>query len=75
MDAPKSIDLKGLCCAQPIVALAKALGGMAPGEVLLVVAGKDSLRRNIPTFCRQTGHALLESDERDGMLRLWVRRQ
>ncbi|WP_297391863.1 hypothetical protein [Acidiferrobacter sp.] len=43
--------------------------------MLLVVAGKDSLRRDIPTFCRQTGHTLLESDERDGMLRLWVRRQ
>lgn len=32
MDAPKSIDLKGLWRAQPNVALAKTLGGMAPGE-------------------------------------------
>ncbi|AWP24720.1 sulfurtransferase TusA family protein [Acidiferrobacter sp. SPIII_3] len=74
MDTTKSIDLKGLCCAQPIVALARELAGMAPGEVLLVSADKDSLRRDIPAFCRQTGHALLESHECDGELHFWIRR-
>ena len=74
MDTTKSINLKGLCCAQPIIALAKGLGSMASGEVLLVLADKDSLRRDIPAFCRQTGHTLLESDERDGELRFWIRR-
>lgn len=69
MDTTQPINLKGLCCAQPIIAHAKGLGRMASGEVLLVLADKDSLRRDIPAFFRQTGHTLLASDERDGELR------
>ncbi|WP_297360763.1 sulfurtransferase TusA family protein [Acidiferrobacter sp.] len=74
MDYAKSIDVRGLCCAQPIIALARELKGMASGEVLQVLADKDSMRKDVPAFCRQTGHILLESEERDGLLHFWVRR-
>lgn len=75
MDFQKSVDLKGLCCAQPIIQLAKEIKTIKVGEILLVEADKDSMRKDIPAFCTQTGHTLLHHDQHNELLRFWIRKE
>ncbi len=75
MNVHKLVDLKGLCCAQPIIQLAKELKAMQIGEILLAEADKDSMRQDIPAFCKQTGHTLLQHDQHHELLRFWIRKE
>lgn len=75
MNATKSIDLKGLCCSEPIIRLAREIKAMQPGEILLVEADRDSMRKDVPAFCRQTRNVLLEHSEEQGLLRYWIQRK
>jgi len=75
MDAQKTVDLKGLCCAQPIIQLAKEMKTMRVGEVVLAYADKDSMRKDIPSFCKQTGHTLLSHEQDGDLLQFWIRKE
>ena len=75
MDSQKFVDIKGLCCAQPIIQLAKEMKVMQAGEVVLVEADKDSMRKDIPSFCKQTGHTLLHHEEHKDLLRFWIKKE
>ena len=75
MDFQKSVDLKGLCCAQPIIQLAKEVKALRVGEIVLVEADRDSMRKDIPAYCRQAGHTLLHHDQHGEILRFWVRKE
>lgn len=59
MDNNRKIDITGLCCAVPIIKISKELKDMQSGDVLLVISDKDSMRNDIPAFCRQSGNELL----------------
>jgi TusA-related sulfurtransferase len=72
MDSDKSVDIRGLCCAQPIIALTKELKSMQTGEVLLATSDKSSMANDIPAFCRQTGHLLVSQEESGGIYRFWI---
>ena len=68
----KSVDLRGLCCAQPVILLSKEMKPLHSGDVLLAIADKVSMTKDIPAFCRQTGHRLLSAQEEDGLYRFWI---
>ncbi len=59
MDNNRKIDITGLCCAVPIIKISKELKDMQSGDVLLAISDKDSMKNDIPAFCRQTGNELL----------------
>lgn len=69
-----SVDLRGLCCAEPIIRIANALKTLSPGKVLCVSADKVSMLKDIPAFCNQTGNALLRQSENQGVFEFWIRR-
>jgi len=43
MEYNQALDVCGLCCAEPIIRISKALKGIVSGEVLLVTADKASM--------------------------------
>jgi tRNA 2-thiouridine synthesizing protein A len=55
------LDAKGLNCPLPILRAKKALGGMAAGNVLQVLATDPGAVKDFEAFCRTTGNQLLES--------------
>ncbi|MFN8995533.1 MAG: sulfurtransferase TusA family protein [Pseudomonadota bacterium] len=59
----KELDVKGLNCPLPILRAKKALADMASGEVLRVVATDPGSVKDFAAFCKQTGNALLSSDD------------
>lgn len=68
------VDIRGMCCAQPIIRLAAEIKPLQAGAVTLAVADKESMRKDIPAFCNQTGHQLIEMRERDGQLLFWIQK-
>lgn len=60
------LDTKGLNCPLPILRAKKALGNLAAGELLEVLATDPGSVKDFEAFSRQTGHELMESTEEEG---------
>lgn len=60
------LDATGLKCPMPLLKAKKALNEIEPGARLRVVATDPGSVRDFAVFSEQSGHALLESGERDG---------
>ena len=65
--AERTIDARGLKCPLPVLLTRRALGEVAPGEVLVVEATDPLAAIDIPHLARETG-SVLEAQERDGAL-------
>lgn len=57
----KELDTSGLSCPMPILRLKQALGSMASGQRIRVVATDPGSQSDFAAFAAQTGHRLLES--------------
>ena len=55
----KDLDTRGLNCPLPILKAKKALGDMASGQVLRIVATDPGSMRDFQAFARQTGNVLV----------------
>ena len=74
MEHHRLVDLRGLCCSAPVIKLTTAFKAMRVGEVLLAEADNASMRKDVPSYCKQTQHELLQHNEQDGLLRFWIRK-
>lgn len=68
------LDARGLLCPEPVMLLHGRVRAMQAGEVLTVRATDPSTQRDIARFCEFLGHALLESEERDGEFLFRIRK-
>jgi len=59
------IDATGLLCPLPVLRLRKRLLGLRPGDIATLRATDPVAVIDVPHFCTQSGHELLES-RRDG---------
>lgn len=73
-ETTRSLDARGLNCPLPILRTRKAISGLASGDVLEVAATDPGSVKDIDAFCRQTGHALVASDQADGAFRFLIRK-
>lgn len=55
-DAALELDCRGQRCPLPIIRLANAIGDVAVGDVLVVVATDVAARADVPAWCRMRGH-------------------
>ena len=60
------VDASGLQCPMPLLKAKKALNELSAGALLRVMATDPGSVRDFEVFSRQSGHALLESGQRDG---------
>lgn len=54
------LDARGLTCPLPILRARKVLQGVPEGGVVAVLATDPASVSDFQTFCRQTGHVLME---------------
>lgn len=59
-------DLRGLNCPLPVLKARKRLAGMAPGSLVWLETTDPLAAIDIPAFCGQDGHRLVESQTREG---------
>ncbi len=67
-------DLKGLNCPLPVLKARKRLAGMRAGERLWLETTDPLASIDIPAFCDEAGHALVESRATEGGHRFLVER-
>lgn len=61
MTFDQDLDTRGLLCPLPVLKARKRLQGMAVGQVLRVEADDPVAVIDLPHFCDEAGHALLEA--------------
>ena len=67
-------DLKGLKCPLPVLKARKRLGELAPGTRLWLETTDPLAVIDIPHFCQENGHLLVETETVDGGHRFLVER-
>ncbi|WP_157018529.1 sulfurtransferase TusA family protein [Mesorhizobium xinjiangense] len=67
-------DLKGLKCPLPVLRARKRLAGMGAGERLWLETTDPLAVIDIPAFCSEAGHRLIETAATDGGHRFLVER-
>jgi tRNA 2-thiouridine synthesizing protein A len=68
------LDAKGLNCPLPILRTKKALQGIVTGATLEVLATDPGSVADFKSFCRQTGHELVESSDAGGVYKFLIKR-
>lgn len=61
MDWDEEIDARGLRCPLPVLRARKRLLTMAPGKVLRLMATDPMAAIDLPHFCHEAGHVLIDS--------------
>ena len=73
-DFNQKLDASGLNCPLPILKAKKQLNSLESGEVLYIVATDSGSVKDFDSFCKQTGHSLLESSEADGKYHYYIKK-
>ena len=71
----RTIDTSGTLCPMPIVETAKAVKGLGPGEVLLVIATDPGIAQDMPMWCKATRNEHLATLREGGAWKSWVRKR
>ncbi|WP_279327407.1 sulfurtransferase TusA family protein [Chelativorans petroleitrophicus] len=74
MEPADVYDLRGLNCPLPVLRTRKRLQGMRPGERLWIETTDPLAAIDIPAFCNQEGHALIETQTVAGGHRFLIER-
>lgn len=59
--AQGEIDAIGLLCPLPVLKLQKALRALKPGQQVTLLATDPASRIDVPHFCAQAGHRVIET--------------
>ncbi len=68
------LDTKGLRCPLPVLRARKAMKALAPGEVIEIHATDPDSGRDFQSFCKTTGHDLVNAAETDGVFIFEIRK-
>lgn len=68
------VDARGTSCPGPILAAKKAIGGVAVGGVMEVLATDSGTLRDLPAWSKKMGHDYLGSYDDAGYIRLFLRK-
>ena len=66
LPAAEVYDLRGLNCPLPVLKARRRLAGMAPGARLWVETTDPLAAIDIPAFCNDDGHRLMETRAVEG---------
>ena len=75
MKFDQSLDCTGLYCPIPIVKTAAKFKEMKAGDVLEVVADDKGIKLDMPAWAKSTGNEFLGVEEKDGEIRVYVKKK
>jgi len=65
------LDATGLLCPLPVLKARKRLAALTPGERLRVRADDPAAVIDVPHFCTQAGHTLVDASQ-DGDVQVYI---
>ena len=68
-----TLDARGLLCPLPVLKLRKRLKSLENGAEITMLADDPAAVIDVPHFCAEAGHTLVESQKVNGDLRFVVR--
>ena len=68
------VDATGLACPLPVIELARAIDGVAVGEIVRLLATDPAARVDVPVWCRMQRQRLSAHNEVDGTWEFLVER-
>ncbi|WP_112873337.1 sulfurtransferase TusA family protein [Paracoccus endophyticus] len=73
--APLELDARHLLCPLPVLRLRRALSALPPGAQVALIATDPAAVLDVPHFCAEAGHVLLDqAPTPDGARRYLVQR-
>lgn len=63
MNYDAELDALGLLCPLPVLKARKRLQGLAPGGILKILTDDPAAVIDIPHFCAESGHELVQVQE------------
>ncbi len=69
MTEPVIIDVRGLKCPLPVLKAAKRMESLPPGAAVIVLTTDPMAALDIPHFCQEKGHRLVEQTDTGNGLR------
>ena len=70
-----TLDLSGLLCPLPVLKARRRLEAMAPGTILKVIATDPMSAIDMPHFCNEQGHELLDQQQDGAALIFRIKRK
>ncbi len=70
-----TLDATGLLCPLPVLKAAKRLRAMGSGEVLEVRADDPAAVVDMPHFCAEQGHEMLNATDEGGVQTYLIKRK
>ena len=61
MNVDKDIDVVGNACPMPLIALAREVRKLQPGQIVRITGNDPIFEESIVEFCREGGHGILET--------------
>ncbi|MBW0158741.1 sulfurtransferase TusA family protein [Sedimentimonas flavescens] len=74
METETHIDAKGLLCPLPVLRLRKVLEALPAGACVVLEATDGASWIDVPHFCAQAGHTLLEAEDLGHIKRYRIRK-
>lgn len=62
-DTPETLDARGLLCPLPVLKARKRLKSLLPGENLCMLADDPAAIVDVPHFCKESGHTLVDQSD------------
>jgi len=75
IDIDQAVDARGLPCPLPILRAKKALAHMQSGQILKVQSTDPGSEQDFTIFAKQTGNALIATEQADGTFVFWLKRR
>lgn len=72
MEADITVDARYKSCPGPLLALAQAVRGAKPGQVILLLATDPGAPKDIETWASHVGHKLLGVERGEEVYRIYV---
>jgi len=69
------LDCVGLACPMPIFKTSTKIKEMASGQVLEVLSDDDGIEKDMPAWCKMTGHEYVGLIKANGEYRVFVRKK
>jgi tRNA 2-thiouridine synthesizing protein A len=69
------LDCVGLACPMPIFKTADRIKELETGQVLEVQSDDDGIEKDMPAWCRMTGHEYLGLTKLNGEYHVYVRKK
>ena len=70
----QEIDASGLLCPLPVLKARKRLKGMGSGQILRLISTDPAAVVDVPHFCAEAGHDLLETHD-EGLAQVYLIRR